>query len=263
MELTNEQKTHLEYLKTKVYKVQQKWPQFQIMIDVVLNELIPRLKKTDSILVQERCYFFGGYTLFSPLFTQANCITVDCINESHIENYGKQSSWIEDEGFIKLRPDHSCFPDKLPLEDNSFDFVFVPNIIHHVKNQKGMMEEWFRVLKPGGKLLIFEGLVRELHHVPDDYLRYTPYGFKYCIEEVGFKYDSDSYGSGVFDVISYAWQQALDFLPSEIRKEKEEWFWKVHYPELQKLDKDYSVNLVNPKKSFPMSYTIWASKPLP
>lgn len=47
---------------------------------------------------------------------------------------------------------------KLPFEDESFDFVFTINVMHHVNpdNWIPFLEEAKRVLKNGGKLIVFE-----------------------------------------------------------------------------------------------------------
>lgn len=261
MKLNKKQLDHLEYLRNDIYKCKAKWPQFNILLKTIEEELIPEMNENSKILIQERAYFFGGYSLFSPLFSGCQCVTMDTINSTSTERFGAQTSWTTGDAFIKEFADFSSVPEKIiQLESETFDYIFIPNIIHHVKDQRGMMLEWKRLLKPGGKILVFEGLVRELHHVPDDFLRYTVYGLQNAMEEIGLKFIGYENGSGVFDVISYVWQQALDFLPPEVRKEKEKWFYETHYKELQTLDTMYKENLVKKEKQFPMSYVVWATK---
>ncbi|MEO6458084.1 MAG: methyltransferase domain-containing protein [Chloroflexia bacterium] len=43
---------------------------------------------------------------------------------------------------------------KMDLSDNTFDFCFARLIFQHLQNPSGAMEEIYRVLKPGGKLVI-------------------------------------------------------------------------------------------------------------
>ena len=43
--------------------------------------------------------------------------------------------------------------EKLPYEDNFFDFVVSTDTFEHVQNLENSMDECFRVLKPGGMLL--------------------------------------------------------------------------------------------------------------
>jgi 2-polyprenyl-3-methyl-5-hydroxy-6-metoxy-1,4-benzoquinol methylase len=42
--------------------------------------------------------------------------------------------------------------EKLPFDDNSFDYVYSWGVLHHSPNTKKSISELFRVLKPGGKV---------------------------------------------------------------------------------------------------------------
>jgi SAM-dependent methyltransferase len=44
--------------------------------------------------------------------------------------------------------------DKLPLEDNSVDFVISSHVIEHFPDPIKALKEWYRVVKPGGYLYI-------------------------------------------------------------------------------------------------------------
>ncbi len=44
--------------------------------------------------------------------------------------------------------------DDLPFEDRSFDLVTLLDTVEHVPNEKGVFRETFRVLRPGGFLLV-------------------------------------------------------------------------------------------------------------
>lgn len=255
------QQKHRAFLENHIYHIHGKWPQFKIMFKA-MDELLSAAHPSQKILLQERAYFFGGQSIFAPLLSHLNCTVIDSVNPSLAQRHGAQSSWVEHPDFIKNGPHLMADPAQLDMiPSGSQDWVFVPNIVHHIKNQQGMFDEWWRVLKPGGRLLVFEGLVRELHHVPDDYLRYTPYGFQAELEARGFRYDKHELGSGVFDVIAYSWQMALEYLPEEERLEKSRWLFEEHLPYLHTLDARYQKNLVKPDKQFPMSYVVWATKP--
>jgi len=47
-------------------------------------------------------------------------------------------------------------PDKLPFEDDCFESIILVDIVHHLEDITTTMQEVMRVLKSGGKLLIFE-----------------------------------------------------------------------------------------------------------
>jgi ubiquinone/menaquinone biosynthesis C-methylase UbiE len=46
--------------------------------------------------------------------------------------------------------------EKLPFSDNYFDWEIIVDALHHFKEQKNTINEMWRVLKPGGKIVIEE-----------------------------------------------------------------------------------------------------------
>tara|TARA_B110000008_G_C16913207_1_gene541558 strand:+ start:478 stop:1299 length:822 start_codon:yes stop_codon:yes gene_type:complete len=251
---------HLEFLKEKFYQVETKWPQFKILFDS-LEELAKKMPHDKKVLILERAYFYGGWTLFSPIFHNQEVVSVDCVTDSHKNNWGVQESWLKDNRCLKWRSDFvSEISNLIDIESESMDYVIVPNVVHHEKNQDAMFREFTRVLRKGGRCFIFEGLVRELHQMPNDYIRYTHEGLKVMLEKHGLNFESYELGTGVFDVIAYVWQNAFEYLPENLRKEKMEWFYNEHFPELQEMDKKFKKNLVKPDKAFPMGYVVWANK---
>ena len=46
--------------------------------------------------------------------------------------------------------------EKLKLDDNSFDTVCISNSLHHLANVGAVLAEMKRVLKPGGRMIVFE-----------------------------------------------------------------------------------------------------------
>ena len=44
--------------------------------------------------------------------------------------------------------------DDLPFDDNTFDLVTLLDVVEHVPNEHGVFGECYRVLKPGGKLMV-------------------------------------------------------------------------------------------------------------
>ncbi len=47
--------------------------------------------------------------------------------------------------------------ESLPLDDNKFDLVTCSNSFHHYPNQAAAVFEMYRVLRPGGRLMIIDG----------------------------------------------------------------------------------------------------------
>lgn len=66
---------------------------------------------------------------------------------------------------------HQGGAERLPFEDAKFDVVTLLNVLEHVPDQRPVLREALRVLRPGGKLLIicpnYAALRQEAHyHVP-------------------------------------------------------------------------------------------------
>ena len=49
--------------------------------------------------------------------------------------------------------------ERLPFEDSSFDAITCVDAINHLPNRPKVLEEWHRVLKPGGRLLFTDPIV--------------------------------------------------------------------------------------------------------
>ena len=54
----------------------------------------------------------------------------------------------------------------LPMADNSVDEIWASHVLEHTKIEDRALEEWFRVLKPGGRITVA---------VPDMLMAYTMY----------------------------------------------------------------------------------------
>lgn len=76
---------------------------------------------------------------------------------------------------------------RLPYGDDSFDVVVTTKVImEHVTVPHAVVDELYRVLKPGGKAFVIAPHVRRQHQAPYDFFRYTEYGLKYLFSSSGF-----------------------------------------------------------------------------
>jgi SAM-dependent methyltransferase len=75
----------------------------------------------------------------------------------------------------------------IPFDDNSFDSIFSSEVFEHVFNLEEILNELFRVLKPGGIILITCPFAIGEHEQPNDYARYTSFALKHLMRKAGFE----------------------------------------------------------------------------
>lgn len=76
----------------------------------------------------------------------------------------------------------------LPFADDSFDLVISRDVTWTLQEPEAMLQEWRRVVKPGGRLLYFDA--NWYHYLyNEDFLRAHQENQKMCLERGGFHYD--------------------------------------------------------------------------
>ncbi|MEP6596861.1 MAG: class I SAM-dependent methyltransferase [Ginsengibacter sp.] len=80
-----------------------------------------------------------------------------------------------------------CEANNIPLPNNSFDTAFSTQTIEHVEDHQGLVNEAYRLIKPGGFFIVSGPMYWHLHEEPYDFFRFTKYGFKYIFEKAGFE----------------------------------------------------------------------------
>ena len=66
----------------------------------------------------------------------------------------------------------------LPFRDAIFDRVFAFNVFEHLPDPQAAAEEIYRVLKPGGGVVIHTAFLQGLHEEPDHFYNATEYGVR-------------------------------------------------------------------------------------
>lgn len=246
---------HLRFLEQKIFQIEGKWPHYRGLLDG-LASVAAACAPEDRVLCLERAFIFGGRSLFKPLFPRGTFFAYDVrLQGLEAERMGYQRHWVEEEPDCIVAPVDGFGPvTELPLEGGSQDWVIVPNVVHHIRNQAGMWAEVARVLRPGGRGFVFETLLRELHQAPHDFVRYTPWGFEAALEPHGLRLERWEPAGGPFEAIAYCWDQALQYLPEGLREEKARWFREQHFPELMAMEQAAGPNRVRQHTSFPIAY---------
>lgn len=76
---------------------------------------------------------------------------------------------------------------ELPFGHGTFDTIVSFQVMEHLREPKEFLKEAFRVLKPGGSMILATPFLWGEHEAPHDYYRFTRYGLKYLCEQAGFE----------------------------------------------------------------------------
>ena len=89
-----------------------------------------------------------------------------------------------------LAEHHIDFDSKTTLPDNYCDIILSNQVLEHVDSPAGYLQEAYRILKPGGSMIITTHGYWYYHPTPNDYWRWTSAGLRKTIEKESFKIDS-------------------------------------------------------------------------
>jgi SAM-dependent methyltransferase len=71
----------------------------------------------------------------------------------------------------------------LALAEGTFDVVVCTEVLEHLREPQTAINEMYRVLKPGGALILTTRFLFPIHDAPHDYYRYTKYGLRHLLRQ--------------------------------------------------------------------------------
>ncbi|MGV8813814.1 MAG: class I SAM-dependent methyltransferase [Gelidibacter sp.] len=86
-----------------------------------------------------------------------------------------------------IRPDFTWDGITMPFEDASFECAFGTEVLEHCPDPEIVLKEVYRVLKPGGIFFFTVPFLWNLHEVPHDEYRYTPFSLERHLKNSGFE----------------------------------------------------------------------------
>jgi len=92
--------------------------------------------------------------------------------------------------------------NNIPFPDNIFDSVVCTQVFEHLESPEKSAKEIYRILKPGGHLLVTVPQMNELHEEPNDFFRYTKFGLVSLFGKIGFEVVVQSQRGGFFATVS-------------------------------------------------------------
>lgn len=83
-------------------------------------------------------------------------------------------------------PDISWDGERIPLSNGSVDCAIATEVFEHCEDIEMVMAEIFRVLKPSGVLFLSVPFLWNLHDIPNDEYRYTPFSLRRHLDNSGY-----------------------------------------------------------------------------
>ena len=75
----------------------------------------------------------------------------------------------------------------VPLPDESADTVLFNEVLEHLEEPAVALAEAFRLLRPGGYVIVDTPFMWPVHEAPRDFFRYSPFGLRHLLESNGFE----------------------------------------------------------------------------
>src|SRR3989344_2048248 len=92
--------------------------------------------------------------------------------------------------------------EKIPFPDSSFDSIVCTQVLGDVYDLHTAFRELYRVLRPGGVVLITESLFDPLHDEPNDYWRFTKHSLGRLALDSNFKIEALEPRGGYWSVMA-------------------------------------------------------------
>jgi SAM-dependent methyltransferase len=97
----------------------------------------------------------------------------------------------------------------IPVAADHFDAILCIAVLEHVENPEEVVPELYRVLKPGGHLVLEVPFLQPEHKVPTDFQRYTKDGLVRLVAHHGFRVEGIK---GLFTVYHTLYWQVFIWL---------------------------------------------------
>jgi SAM-dependent methyltransferase len=76
---------------------------------------------------------------------------------------------------------------EIPLPDGHADTVLITSVLEHLEEPQRAIDETYRLLRPGGHLLVSAPFFWHLHEEPRDFYRFSPYALRNLLEQAGYE----------------------------------------------------------------------------
>lgn len=167
---------------------------FDLQAQSIRRDIAPMLRKAEGTVLDVGC---GGQPFRPLLGNKVRYVAIDHASAGARFGYHDPS----------VRYFHG---NRWPVEDRTVDLVLCTEVLEHILEPCRALEEAYRCLRPGGRLLATVPFAARWHFVPHDYWRYTPSSLGHLLGQVGF-IDVEVYARGNPITVACAKINALIF----------------------------------------------------
>jgi SAM-dependent methyltransferase len=89
------------------------------------------------------------------------------------------------------------------IASGKFDTVLLLDVLEHVPDPAKVLSEIYRVLRPGGTLILSVPHLSRLHEEPYDFYRFTKYGLTHLLEVAAFRQIVVNQCGGIFSFLGH------------------------------------------------------------
>jgi SAM-dependent methyltransferase len=144
---------------------------------------------------------------------------------------GRRANVIEAEYAIFRNTDVVADAHQLPFRDESFEAVVSLNAFEHYRDPRRAAQEIWRVLKPGGRLLLRTAFLQPIHEEPFHFFNCTRYGLEQWL--ANFEIDEIRVSENFNPIYSLSWLASdLDSGFAELSSAQSRAFQRVRVEEL-------------------------------
>lgn len=121
-----------------------------------LSDFVRRLHLSASCQVLDVACGSGGASVLMAHETGARVVGVDA-NEKAVNAALERAAREVRNDRVLFRVADATLP--LPFEEHAFDAIFCNDAVNHLKDRRALLADWFRMLKPGGRILYTDPVV--------------------------------------------------------------------------------------------------------
>lgn len=156
------------------YHRQRQTPQRKDYLYIHFKDLVdavkPRVQQARGVWLD----YGSGSSPYRAYFRNAKLLLADMVTDS--------DEFSEETVDYILTPGQPC-----PGRDASFDGILSTQVLEHIADAAFYLRDAFRMLRPGGEMLLTTHGIWEDHPCPFDFWRWTAQGLRHEFEKAGFE----------------------------------------------------------------------------